>query len=1263
MSPYRRIQTPSKEGAVKSPPPAAKKSSKKKTPVPSVSPPNEDVLIDATTPKSSKSTSKKTPSSSKSDATDGSPSKKRSKTYTDMIHEAIVALKERGGSSIPAIKKYLLQEHPDLDGPHFKNRFNTGLKSGIKSERFEKIRQSYKISAKYKEKQRAKRKKVTVAKKKALTADERNQQRLEQLKKKDLSPEEMAKAKAAIQAKAAAEKRREEQERLQKERQERIKRRRFPMEDTRLHLEDKELNVRPPADVETRQYLPYFWQLTLPLQDPARKGKTSDSILRHSKVDHLDVTSRGLVPDLLQVYHFFSGDVNFTSVTALNEDETLVAPFKLSHLVFATDEIIQGNTKRSRMLPPLITHLFVVTLQLLCQPPPPPDSDDKVDRSWHHFCSELNQYLLPALSPASWPDICFLYMDAMDRFYSVDVSLSPNSLPPMGTDLEYLLGLTDQRNINDSGIPSSDNAGAYLGDYRGTLFKAHEKLGRQEAWQLTAEEIMALLRALTDDLLSRHPDIVNDISSREAEMHILLKNKREADNKFRKVRLAFEGPKKKKPTASAAPTEKEGDAKEAPVDENGEETEPVFKPTATRKQFESAQRAQLKAHDAYEKGIRRLVARTEPIGYDRDFNAVYSFSHDPEVIYVEDKRAPARVDPSVPAELQMNRFSWHIIENTSIFDAFASSLDIRGRREHDLYEELVGPSGPQHSLRRFLHDDVKSLTEAAQHEKAKEELQRKIDIAKIKCDEEKGRRSGRLADQAEIELFTLQEEMQKLDKKISHPEEVEKESRDYYDLSGIYLLEKFENAGRVETRRTREKKESIGRPIPLIRCSKMMPSGNIDGSGVVGLIVSNLLEVEERCQKLSPWDKNGISRSTWISRLEENVHSWFTVSPFLLGPDHDKAAPLSPEGPDTKRRRRESLETQSPSSGTPSVASIHSHLRQALLDLEHRVADLTNVARAAHDADIADDNMSVEEHDQQETEKLERVWKKQVDRLRDMPTRRHVQIREALVAAIAAARKAHLPEVVGELRAALLLYHPNAAKECKAAAVQVLVNHGDYEPLEDDDEDSVEAEDAQEEKEEEVSVLSTEAVTLRSCLGGTDDATRNDWVEAVKSSKTLSRLAALSTAFCDDALKRIQQMEIERDNLLAALTIWEREAKTKKKGSSKSKKAPTEVWANVSITDEICMARSEDFTWWPCRKCLAKDEGLAASLAAMDRCLVALFGEMGALRVVETSDIRPFDGNIPADDGDDIPLSKEDRGQLDDCMALARRVVRSQNKT
>ena len=57
-----------------------------------------------------------------------------------------------------------------------------------------------------------------------------------------------------------------------------------------------------------------------------------------------------------------------------------------------------------------------------------------------------------------------------------------------------------------------------------------------------------------------------------------------------------------------------------------------------------------------------------------------------------------------------------------------------------------------------------------------------------------------------------------------------------------------------------------------------------------------------------------------------------------------------------------------------------------------------------------------------------------------------------------------------------------------------------------------------------------------------------------------------------------------------------------------------------------------------------------------------VYSEMGAIRVVKNSDVAPYDGNIPEGDEDDEPLSKDVKAQLDDCMAMARRVLRSKEK-
>lgn len=88
-------------------------------------------------------------------------------------------------------------------------------------------------------------------------------------------------------------------------------------------------------------------------------------------------------------------------------------------------------------------------------------------------------------------------------------------------------------------------------------------------------------------------------------MYELLKAKRNADSHFRKIKLAYEGP-KNPPRSKAGEKKKEAESAEAKESEDGkkegngskENTEntgdveekagPKFKPTATKKQFVSA---------------------------------------------------------------------------------------------------------------------------------------------------------------------------------------------------------------------------------------------------------------------------------------------------------------------------------------------------------------------------------------------------------------------------------------------------------------------------------------------------------------------------------------------------------------------------------------------------------------------------------------------------------------------------------------------------
>ena len=352
-------------------------------------------------------------------------------------------------------------------------------------------------------------------------------------------------------------------------------------------------------------------------------------------------------------------------------------------------------------------------------------------------------------------------------------------------------------------------------------------------------------------------------------------------------------------------------------------------------------------------------------------------------------------------------------------------------------------------------------------------------------------------------------------------------------------------------------------------------------------------------------------------------------------------------------------------------------LRQRpLLDLEKRIYQITGLAMSAKDAADADDNMSAsgEEDDAEKDSKEKRAWKKIINKMRNLPSKRHTVIREMVVEAISAARKAQLKVVVGQLRAALLGFHPNAAGACKAAALKVLDSHGGYDYDDDDDDEEEDAnDDAAEPEEPEIpSSLCAEAVIVNSSLDGIEDAGHIDWVDAVKSGKTLSRMACLVTAFVKRAKQKLVKVQEEQDALIKAVSVWEKEEERHLRNQSKSNgnkeiaRKPSnfvvsEVWANVRFTDEIVMTKVEPYPWWPAKKCIPRNADLEASLVSINRCLVSLVGESGGLRVVETSAIRPFTGKlVEAEEGTDMNhVAKDTKTQLDDCMAMARRILRS----
>jgi hypothetical protein len=108
--------------------------------------------------------------------------------------------------------------------------------------------------------------------------------------------------------------------------------------------------------------------------------------------------------------------------------------------------------------------------------------------------------------------------------------------------------------------------------------------------------------------------------------------------------------------------------------------------------------------------------------------------------------------------------------------------------------------------------------------------------------------------------------------------------------TGLQLLRDFDQhksqnqrrATRRDVQKQLKEVEENDNPLPRLQCSRLWSSGNIDGTGIIGSIVWELLELEERVERPASSDENGEDRKAWISTLETAAHSWHVASPPLL---------------------------------------------------------------------------------------------------------------------------------------------------------------------------------------------------------------------------------------------------------------------------------------------------------------------------------------------------------------------------------------------
>ena len=297
----------------------------------------------------------------------------------------------------------------------------------------------------------------------------------------------------------------------------------------------------------------------------------------------------------------------------------------------------------------------------------------------------------------------------------------------------------------------------------------------------------------------------------------------------------------------------------------------------------SAKTAMEKAHDAYEKGLRTFASRREPIGYDRDHNAVYLFLSDPSIIFIESRR-------KVNSNSQIadrNLSTWHAVETKSIYDSYVSSLDKRGVRENALYEGLSSVGA-----RKNLFDDVKELNDRKAAQRRLQDAERRLENARlaVKAEDESGRRSGRLASLAQLELAKVEEEI-RCARAIAEEKTRPSPPPNYRSLTGLEILCDYDLD--FLKRSLREipnvkipgyKSGTIPKHYPGLRGTEHLATPLWKIGGVIEVLVSELVELESWISSLAPRDKRDITLGEWTDGLREAVTEWKKITSHDLGP-------------------------------------------------------------------------------------------------------------------------------------------------------------------------------------------------------------------------------------------------------------------------------------------------------------------------------------------------------------------------------------------
>ena len=154
-----------------------------------------------------------------------------------------------------------------------------------------------------------------------------------------MTPEEKAEAERKKKRKAEAEAKKKFIE-------QQMRKRRYPIEDTKLHNENKEWGIKPREHVTRRPPLPQTLTCIVPPHLRSNTPKKAwGSVATASAAGKGSLlggeNDRGLITDAIHVFHFFGGDVGLEDV------DHPVPKFSLKTLFYALDEVLNGNANHT----------------------------------------------------------------------------------------------------------------------------------------------------------------------------------------------------------------------------------------------------------------------------------------------------------------------------------------------------------------------------------------------------------------------------------------------------------------------------------------------------------------------------------------------------------------------------------------------------------------------------------------------------------------------------------------------------------------------------------------------------------------------------------------------------------------------------------------------------------------------------------------------------------------------------------------------------